>query len=314
LKYLTLILDGHNLFYRSWNEHISDCLLDNKAIYNSGIEKFIKRVSELKAEFGYIESEIYFLFDNPESVVKMRKEIDENYKSHRLNSKYKEEINRSINYLKEVLRNYFDNAFIFNIDYCESDDLVPAVLKICKKDALVISADLDWARNIEKNIHWYNFKKIYTLDEFKNDFGFYPNGNKIKWYKAFKGDHSDNISNAVPYLPKNILLHIIEDYSEIPVDKIIGCILKDNTISQEWKIKIKSAEIRIKQNYTLVDFFDINEKIEDHIQICKRNKTLASVWFKILNLDLMPWMLDKNKPSDFLMPETYRKIRSRKKK
>lgn len=314
MKYRTLIIDSHNLFYRSWNENVSDCILDDKVIYNSGIEKFIKRVESLKSEFGYKETEIYFLFDNPESVVKMRKEIDENYKSHRLNSKYKEEINRSVGYLRETLRSYFDNAFIFNIDYCEADDLIFPLLKVCKKDVLIVSADLDFARNIEKDVHWYNFKKVYTLEEFKNDFGFYPNANRVKLYKAIHGDHSDNIPNAVPYLPKNILLHIIENYNEIPVDKLVSYILKDKIISQDWKIKIKSAEIRIRQNYSLVDFTIIDEKIEDHIQICSSNKTLAGLWFKILNLKLAPWMLNPKKTDDFLSPMAYKRISNRKKR
>jgi len=315
--YKNLIIDSNNLFWRSWFNNTTECVLGDTSIYNGGIELFIEKIKQLKKQFLYNEGKTYLLFDNPESTVKMRKLIDDAYKSHRLNNKYSKEINRSIQYLKEILRNYFDNTYIIYIDACEADDLVPLVLNLCKEKTLVISADLDWSRNIEKDsgkqIDWFNYKKVYDLEEFKNEFGFYPNGNRIKLYKSIRGDNSDNIQNAVPYLPEKILLHIIENFHDVPIEKLLNKILQDTTISQKWKIELKNCENDIRKNYTLVDFIDIDADIKEHMFECKKNKTLARVWFKIIGLNLSPWMIDTKTGVDFLSTKTFRKNKNARK-
>ena len=53
------------------------------------------------------------------------------------------------------------------------------------------------------------------LEEIFDKYKFSPSGNKIKLYKAIHGDKSDNIENAVPYLPENILLDIINNFQDV---------------------------------------------------------------------------------------------------
>lgn len=312
MKFNNIILDGNNLFWRCWFNNTSECILEDSKVYSGGIEQFIIRIKEFRQRFGTNDTKFYILFDNPESTVSMRKEIDEEYKSHRLNNKYATEINRSITYLREILRNYFDETFMISINNYEADDIVPLVLKECIGTSLLLSADLDWSKSISEKVQWFNFKKLYTLEEFKKEYSFYPNKNKILLYKTFRGDSSDNIPNAVPYLPKDILLYIVETYNEVPMSKFFAAILQDEHISKKWKYDIKANENRIKKNYSLVDFIKIEENLYDYLQECKRNKTLARVWYKIVGLDIPTNLIDKENPVDFLSVKTFRKNKKRK--
>jgi 5'-3' exonuclease len=309
-KYNTIILDGHNLFWQSWYINTVECLLSGEKIYTGGIGIFIERIKKLRNDFLYKEGKLYILFDNPESALNVRRYIDPNYKSHRLNNKYAKQINKSISYLKEVLRSYFDNSFFVMVDGYEADDIVPLILPIGESNILLVSTDLDWARNINENIHWYNYKLIYTPDIFFNHYGFYPGGTGIKYFKSFKGDDSDNIPNAVPYLPKDVLSYILNTYNG-SLREIIKSIQGDSKISLDWRKAIKENENRILKNYTLVDFIIPNVKIQDYIQACNQNKVLARVWFKILSLELETWMMNKKELSDFFM-ETKRVQKGRK--
>ena len=320
MKYQNIILDGPNLFWRCWFNNTSECILGDNNVYSGGIAEFIDRIKKLRKQFGNNDTKFFILFDNPESTVKMRKEIDETYKSHRLNNKYSNEINKSIQYLKEILRSYFDNTYMATIENYEADDIVKPLLEKIEEGSggniLLLSADLDWSRSIFEgdtySVHWFNFKKLYTAEEFKKEYGFFSGGNRIKLYKAFKGDASDCIPNAVPYLPKDILLHILETYNELSMNNLFPALMLDKYITSKWKIKIKDSENRIKKNYTLVDFIKIEENLDDYIQECKRNKTLARVWYKIIGLDIDSWMLDKENPVDFLQVKTFRKNIKRK--
>lgn len=309
MTYFNIIIDGSNLAYRSFYGDTVNCIKNPDSIYTGGIELFIKKIKSLKKDYGYDDSKVFILFDNPTSTRKIRQLIDENYKSHRLDNKFNKEIFQTISYLIEILRNYFSDTYIIRIDNCESDDIVPLVISENPVDTLVVSADLDWARNITEKCHWYNFKKLYDLEVFKQEYKFYPNGNRIKLYKAFRGDHSDEIKSAVPYIPENVLIHILEKHYDVPIEKLTAVILRDAEVPEKWRLAIRTADRDIRKNYKLVDFINVNVILDEYTQPCKRNKSLARLWLKILDIDTSnhTWLLDLEKPDDFLSIERFRK-------
>ena len=315
-KYNNIVIDGHNLFYRSFYTNTVDCLINDETIYTGGIELFLHRLQRLRLDYGYTDTPIYVLLDNPTSTLKIRQLIDEEYKSHRLENKYTKEIYRTISYLKEVLRNYFDNVYVLQINNCEADDLVLPLLKRfnSKDETLLVSADLDWSRSLSHSVHYFNFKKIYDLDLFNDEYGFVPNGRKINLYKAIRGDTSDNISPSVPYMPKDLLIYLIDNYYDVDINKFANSILYDDKIPTKWKNDIKANDRDIRKNYQLVDFIPIDDDIDDYLQVCKRNKALVRVWFKIIGIDIPAWAEDISKPDNFLSIETFKKVRKKRRK
>ena len=60
-------------------------------------------------------------------------------------------------------------------------------------------------------------------------------------YKCIHGDKSDCIENAVPYLPKEILLYIVNTYSDLK--SLFSNLWSDDKIPKQWKLKIKDWNV-----------------------------------------------------------------------
>ena len=113
----------------------------------------------------------------------------------------------------------------------------------------------------------------------------------MKFYKALKGDHSDDIKPAIPYLPREVLLHIIDHYDDI--DVFVGSYNQDDGIPKQWKIKIIENRSKILSNYALVDFAPIEQSIESYTTYCKENIGELRYWYDLLDLPLEYRMEDK---------------------
>jgi 5'-3' exonuclease len=315
-KYKYILIDGNNLFWRSWATNIAEVILKDEKIYSGGIATFISRLNQLINMFSYVDDvKIYLLFDNPTSTIKVRQEIDENYKSHQLNKKHDKEIYKTIEILIRILKCYSDKFYIVNCPNCEADDLTLPLIKYLKisDDAfsdkvLCISNDLDWARNIDINIHWYNFNEVYTIDSFEKEYGFKPNDNKIKMYKAMRGDKSDNISIGLPYVKEDTVIDILNKYSTIDL-LIDGLNISD--YSDSVKKKIRENSIQLRTNYQLVDFSPIENDITEYISICKKRIGELKIWYKALDIELESWMKSKAEmQNSFLIQKKIKRVRS----
>lgn len=306
MKYKYIIFDGHNLLWQSLFINISEILFDDNVVYTGGIKQFLKRSSKLIEKFGRSDSLIYFCFDNPKTELNIRKEISNGeYKSARLNKKADKEIQKTFYILLEILKNYDDRYFTVCGENLEADRLVKPILfeadDLTKplldnidlnnnNLALCISSDLDWARNINKIVHWFNFKDLYTIKDFIQKYKFNPTGNKLKMYKAIKGDNSDSIVNAVPYLPEEILIDIINTYNN---PKELFDNLWKTDYKRNWQIKLDEAKKQIIINYQLVDFIDIEENIENLIFKCKRNLQKLKFYYNRLKMEYEYFMYNK---------------------
>lgn len=322
MQYTYIIIDGTNLLWRSITRNI-----ENKSNYNGGIEDFLNSLNYLIGKFGYMQSsKVYLLFDNPTSKPDFRKIVSEGqYKSHRASNKLSKHVIEVCRILIEILKVYNTNFYIAGgkqleeesyHEYAkyvglEADDLTkPLIDSLILDDfnkCLCISTDMDWGRNIKTNVDWYNYKEVYNVELFKNKYKFNPTGNAIKLYKSIRGDSSDNIVNAVPYLPEQWLLYIIENFSN-PVD--LFSILWKTDIPKKWQLKLHENQRQIMINYKLVDFLPIEEPISEYLIPCKRNEKLLKVYYKSLNIPLEESMKTKKEiKDDFLSIKNYRRVK-----
>lgn len=298
-KYNHIIIDGNNLFWRSFTSSLKKYVsVEDFHLFSGAIYDVLDRIKQIKENFAYESSIIYFCFDNPESVLNLRKFLDNNYKSHRFKKNAPKGLYKTLNIFVEILKVYDDNYRILNVDSLEADDLTYSIISEIKENlsrtnrCLVISNDLDWSRNLSLSdfCYWWNFLKMYNRKAFESEFGFYPIGNKIQLYKSIHGDSSDNIKNAVPYLPKDILNDILNKFDNVE-DMLSG--IWDQDYPLKWKKKIKEAEIDIKANNNLVDFIDANVSLKDYMLICKRNIKKLKIFYDSLDLKYESFMYTK---------------------
>lgn len=271
------------------------------------IQGILSQIKDFKNKFGLKDCNVYFCFDNPFSKINLRKLIDSSYKHNR--KRMPEEFYKVLEIVEQFIKNYDNNFYIIRCNNLEADDLVNIIKNKLilneNNQCLVISTDLDWARNIEKYTKWYNYTEIIGEKEFELEHGFYPTEHSIKMYKSICGDNSDSIPNAVPYLPKSILFDIIKKFNNIP--ELLKC-LGDTSYPTQWKIKIKEAEIRLKINYQLVDFIKIENENDLIFYKCEENKTILRKWFEMLNIPLESKLYDSKKDS-FFQPKKIKRIK-----
>ena len=124
-RYSNFIIDSNNLFYRSFYNNTQKVLFHQNEIYTGGISTFLNKINNLLIKYGFLkETKIWFLFDNPESTINLRKLISNGlYKNHRKDSKDKKIIYTSLNILIEILKNYSSNFRISQLDYCEAEKM-----------------------------------------------------------------------------------------------------------------------------------------------------------------------------------------------
>lgn len=303
MKHNFLIIDLNNLFWRSVSITSQDWLtIQGIQIYNYVIQDVLKRIKELKDRFCYEDAKIYFLIDNTYSKINFRKLIDEDYKHPREFKAIPKYLFSTLNFFIEILKIYSSNFYILWEENLEADDLTYPLLKSLELNeqnrALFVSADMDWARNITEYSSWFNYNKIYNGELFKVKYKFFPYSKNIQMYKAMKGDNSDAIPNAVPYLPESILLHILENYKDL--EDLYRKIENDKEISNKWYKKFVEEKERIEKNYQLADFILLNKSIDEIIFKCKENIKGLRIWFKELQIPFESRMIEITKDKNIL--------------
>jgi 5'-3' exonuclease len=303
LKHTFLVIDLNNLFWRSVSVSLQDQLtIQGVQIYNYVIQDVLERIKELRNRFCYDEAKIYFLIDNTYSKINFRKTLDEGYKHPREFKTIPKYLFSTLNFFIEILKIYSNNFYTLWEDNLEADDLTYPLLKSLdlneQNRALFVSADMDWARNITKYSSWFNYSKIYNAELFKAKYKFSPYSKKIQFYKAIKGDNSDAIPNAIPYLPETVLLHILENYKD--VEDLYKRIDSDKEISNKWYKRFLEERERVEKNYQLADFIALNKPIDEIIFQCKENIKGLRIWFKELHIPFEPRMIEVKKDKNIL--------------
>lgn len=207
--YKHLIFDISNLYIRAYRGCPNKQEAPNLAA--NMLKKLIR-------EFAGPSCSFYFLCDNwggnPSSnFISARKQIDSNYKGNR---KYDPAIKQGILIFQQWLKTV-PNSCVVQEPQKEADDLVFGVLaKTGKEFCLLISADLDWAVEMTRERHWYNYDKIFTPSEFEKQMGYPAQRNSILLHKTFRGDKADNIPNPNTRIREEDLLRLIRENRELP--------------------------------------------------------------------------------------------------
>lgn len=286
-KYRRIVIDFNNLFYQR--------VIDESEKGLSGLYKgFVKnpflslheRVEAIVDKFGYDNTEVYFLADNPNSVYYKRRELDSSYKHRREQTFTTKFLNRSMDFAYLSLKQKSQNYKFLRIKEYEADDLVKPLVNILKPsyydNILLVSNDLDWSRSISDHVAWYNYKEVVTREVFFKKYHFFPTEESIKLYKAIHGDESDSIPNAVPHLPEETLFHLVAKYPSL--DKLWEGIESDSNIPLNWKLKIFEARDRIELSYKLVDFVPLSEEdVKKNIFTGEKNDLTFSFLLKTVD-------------------------------
>jgi hypothetical protein len=315
MKYRYIIIDVNNLFWRSvvdsgklFSVNQANSKIEVDSLFQGIVQESLKRVKYLSDKFGYSDSDYYFLMDNPNSQINRRKIISEGqYKHARDKKKVPEQFYKTLNIFAEILKVYSDNYYIVRSEGLEADDLTFPVIKQLNFDyynrGIVISADLDWARNIQEFCHWFNWIEVYDFSSFEKKYGYPPLGNRIKMVKSISGDSSDSIPPGVPYFPKDLMYKLIEKYNSI--NELLQNLWRDPDIPDQWKKKIFENSTQLQINYQLVDFIPINKPLENFIVKGQRNIKECRIWFNVLKLPLEDWMMSEKEQQEnfFHFPE-----------
>jgi 5'-3' exonuclease len=286
-KYSKIIMDGNNLFYRSFfvnkDKNIN---ISNKSIESGAIQGFLKSYDKIEREFSLENSEIYVLWDNMSSKINARKQIDPDYKIDRkiLSSDFY----NSIDYLQLILLNRSNKYYSVKMEGMEADDLVPSLLSSFNKydRILLFSKDLDWSRCISKNVHWLQHNEIVTEEKFKEKFGFLPTKEKIVLYKSIRGDTSDNIPKGVKGISEKDIMYLINTYQDI-YDLLDNIHKEKEIIGQKYIDQFIQNKSRLILNYQLVDFINIDyNELKEYVYQGQFNSKSLRFYYKTLGLQV----------------------------
>lgn len=289
-KYQSILIDGNNLYERNYhvNKNLTFVMEDGTELITGGIFGFIHSLEKIRREYLSDYGKIYLIFDNHASKIRMRKEVDPDYKKHR--QRKPKTFYRSIELLQQILLNYDDNCvLIYRTEY-EADDLVkPVILSLISEydRVLLVSDDMDWARMMNyggRPIEWLSGGTIYDDKSFEEKYGYYPSENNIVMWKTFRGDKSDDIPVGVSGIRKEIIHKLMEDCTDI-FDVILH--LNEIPYLGIWKNKIKEAEARLRLNHQLVSFIGIGEEeLEDFIYSCEYRPKNLKVYYDALGFNI----------------------------
>ena len=306
MSYSKIVLDVNNIYHRAHyvSGNNTHTLANGERIATGGIYNSLKMIRRVVSEFGEDYTTVYCLFDNSDSRQTKRKDIDPEYKANR--DKKEHAFYKALNILHLILLSYDDRFITIQVPEHEADDIVKTVVDMKTKYEymLLVSQDMDWAREISEKVHWAKYSdtyEIYDPERFKSEYGFEPSREKVVLYKALDGDSSDNIERPVYGLRKDVIERLVQDFDN--VEDLMYSLKSLSYLSDKWKEKVKDALARIKLNYDLINYSDLTkEEVEDNIvegsfKPKKLQSLYESLGFDIEKIDKR--IVKDNKPENF---------------
>ncbi len=300
-KYHNIVVDIYSLYYRAYysSRHLTHKLSDGTRLVTGGIYASIQMLRLIQSKFLVKYGYMYCVFDSIFSGDAIRKQKDPLYEANR-DEKKDPIFCLGFDYLYNILLNFDNRYFIIKKPNSEADDLAYPLAQNSELSysALFVSNDFDWARVITSKVHLAKYEKnknrkkdyvIYNQEVFRDKYGFDPEDNTIKLYKAFRGDKPNNIGPGVPFIKEDLLIKLINEFQYGTVDDIICGLNSLSYVTTKWKRNIKNNFARLKLNYNMVDCQQIStENLDDFMfpSVFKPNtlKILyASLGFKIVD-------------------------------
>lgn len=207
----------HNVFvdiswvmYRSYYVFSPDKFKTSQGIPNGhlfGLVQLLKTLIKLDCNIFLCEEGKY----------NFRKTLSEGYKANRQPSENQTEFWKDYPKIHSLISD-LDNVYcLYNENY-ESDDLLFSAAKICSNNGikcLIHTADKDLYQALDENISILKKVTLHSSeiidkdsDEYKDKFPVEPE--KLPYYRAFKGDPSDNLEQPVKRLPKDLILDLVD--------------------------------------------------------------------------------------------------------
>jgi DNA polymerase-1 len=213
----TLVIDGLNTFIRSWSTAPN---LNENGDHIGGIVGTLKSIGYAIRTLN--PTRVVVVFDG-KGGSSSRKEIYAGYKSERGKNKIKMRLNRAASLemtpeeesasmkrqmtgLGELLSVLPVSIMIY--DGIEADDVMAYIATQLKKEdekVIIMSTDKDFLQLVNKDVSVYSpsKKKIYNIDEVKEEFGIHPH-NFIN-FRMIDGDKSDNVEGIAGLGLKTII-------------------------------------------------------------------------------------------------------------
>lgn len=291
-KYQYIVIDTTNFFFKCYHSIIAGHEIKPEKIAPEQVSHIINLMLELTAyikhEYAYEESEIYFLFDNSQSHINIRKLISEDYKSNRDKKNIPKNVYAILKLFSNIIKVYSNKYSLLFSDNLEADDLVMPLTEMIKPDhankCLLVSDDMDWSRSITENTHWYNWKEIYDRDQFYRKYQFFPTIESVCSYKAFLGDASDSIPPAVSRtFSRKEFIEILNRYDDI--ESIIAAANRSE-FSDKTNLEIIKSTKALRHNRGLIYFQQLKFPIENIVFRCKKDEFQVRVYLDSLNIEI----------------------------
>jgi DNA polymerase-1 len=196
-RYDSCIVDGNNLFFKSFSVHKDlSVKIDNKKIFTGGTFGLINMLITIKKEYLKEDSSIFICWDKGH---KRRSEIYPEYKSNRNKDEWEdyENFKTQMNQAKYVLN-------ILGIKQAskfgeEADDVCGTLSKLQKeagKEVILVSADKDFQQLLDDSIDLLAHKaanniKVWDTRSWEKAKGYHPK--YFSYFLALNGDIGDNI-------------------------------------------------------------------------------------------------------------------------
>lgn len=238
---IPIFVDLNNILYRSYFVFSPDKFKSTQGLPNGHLFGLCQNLRTLDK----LNYEIFLCEDSP---CNWRKELNEDYKSNRNPSESGTEFWKDYPKIRDLISN-LKHAHSLYADNYEADDVMYSGAKLCSawgKDCFIFSTDKDLMQALDEHITIVhkvtlagNEEVRYKSSEYDEKFPVEPC--KLPYYRAFKGDGSDNLASPVKRFPKDLTLELV-DY-----------LYENNSISN-FKISKKSHEKWLKQ---LVDNWNL---------------------------------------------------------
>ena len=244
-----LIIDGSALLFQSFYG-MPNKIINNKGQYVEAVVCFtgimLKTIKQVNPH------KVLILFDGETHLY--RQDIDENYKSNRIDYSKVEDCDNpyaQLDLIKRVL-DHLRFAWIETSD-CEADDMIASIVNDYKTmlEIVISSPDKDFYQLIDDNVGVFTYRgkvsKLWTRQEIINKYGF--DAGCFASFKALIGDKSDNIK-GIKGIGYKTAIRLIQGYGNI--NEIFENI---NNINPRVAQLLTPNKQLIYQNYKIIELF-----------------------------------------------------------
>jgi len=233
-----LIIDGTNIEYRTYFIARKEKKTSESGLRIELVDKFLESFRRLVKQFD--PNNIYVCWDKRiDYKSKNFRQIllDDQYKAGRVKHEDISEMYEQEELLHIMLtlfgaKNLFPNKL-------EADDVASWLTTKLNGETVIVSVDKDYLQLVQPHVSIYNLKTLITYNNFEDNIGMLPEHHLF--YKAIKGDSSDNIPG-------------VKGYGEV----------KSTRLAKDWSRNVLTKEDNeiVSRNLTLMDLAEGFKKEE----------------------------------------------------